>query len=76
MMSIPTILLSAFFISPEILEEKNISIIEILIPFILSFITAFVTLKVMVRYVYVFGFSPYVIYRIFLGIILLSMAYS
>ena len=76
MMSIPTILLSAFFISPEILEEKNIGIIEILIPFILSFITAFVTLKVMVRYVYVFGFSPYVIYRIFLGIILLSMAYS
>ena len=76
MMSIPTILLSAFFISPEILEEKNISIIEILIPFILSFITAFVTLKVMVRYVFVFGFSPYVIYRIFLGIILLSMAYS
>ena len=76
MMSIPTILLSAFFISPEILEEKKISIIEILIPFILSFITAFVTLKVMVRYVYVFGFSPYVIYRIFLGIILLSMAYS
>ena len=76
MMSIPTILLSAFFISPEILEEKNISIIEILIPFILSFITAFLSLKLMVRYIYVFGFTPYVIYRILLGIILLLMAYS
>ena len=75
-MSIPTILLSAFFISPEILEEKKISIIEILIPFILSFITAFVTLKLMVKYIYVFGFTPYIIYRIFLGLILLFLAYS
>ena len=76
MMSIPTILLSAFFISPELLEEKKISIIEILIAFILSFISAFLALKVMVRYIYVFGFTPYVIYRIFLGIILLFIAYS
>ena len=76
MMSIPTILLSAFFISPQILEEEKISTIEILIPFILSFITAFVTLKVMVKYVYIFGFTPYVVYRIFLGIILLFMSYS
>jgi undecaprenyl-diphosphatase len=76
MMSIPTILLSAFFISPEILEEEKIGIFEILIPFILSFITAFLTLKIMVRYIYVFGFTPYIIYRIFLGIILLFIAYS
>ena len=76
MMSIPTILLSAFFISPEILEEEKISIFEILIPFILSFITAFVTLKLMVKYIYVFGFTPYIIYRIFLGLILLFLAYS
>ena len=75
MISIPTILLSALFISPEILEEEKISIIEILIPFILSFITAFLTLKLMVKYIYVFGFTPYVIYRIFLGIILLIIAY-
>ena len=76
MMSIPTILLSALFISPEILEEEKISIIEILIPLILSFITAFLTLKLMVKYIYIFGFTPYVIYRIFLGIILLFIAYS
>jgi len=76
LMSIPTIILSAFFISPEILEEKKISIIEILIPFIISFITALLTLKIMVKYIYVFGFTPYVIYRIFLGFILLFMAYS
>ena len=76
MMSIPTILLSAFFISPEILEEKKISFVEIIIPFILSFITAFVTLKLMVKYIYLFGFTPYIIYRIFLGLILLFLAYS
>ncbi len=76
MMSIPTILLSALFISPEILEEEKISIIEILIPFILSFITAFLTLKLMVKYIYVFGFTPYVIYRIFLGLMLLIIAYT
>ncbi len=75
MMSIPTIILSAFFISPEILEEKKISILEILIPFILSFIAAFLALKLMVKYIYIFGFAPYVIYRIFLGLILLFLAY-
>ena len=54
----------------------GVDIFEILIPFILSFITAFLALKVMIRYIYVFGFTPYVIYRIFLGIILLFIAYS
>ena len=55
---------------------SGIDAIEIFIPFILSFITAFLTLKLMVKYIYVFGFTPYVIYRIFLGIILLIIAYS
>ncbi len=76
LMSIPTILLSAFFISPEILEEKKINFLELFIPFILSFITAILALKVMVKYIYVFGFTPYVLYRISLGLILLYIAYS
>ena len=58
------------------MTNEELNIIEILIPFILSFLTAFLTLKLMVKYIYVFGFTPYVIYRICLGIILLIIAYS
>ena len=74
LMSIPTILLSVFFISPEILKQK-ISLIDIFIPFIFSFITAFLALKLMFKYIYVLGFTPYVIYRIILGLILLFITY-
>ena len=76
MMSIPTIILSAFFISPEILNENKISISEIFIPFVISFLTAIIALNFMVKYVYIFKFTPYVIYRIVLGIILLYISYS
>ena len=75
LMSIPTIILSGFFISPEILEENKISIFVILITFILSFCTAIIALNLMVKYVYKFGFTPYVFYRIIVGLILLYIAY-
>jgi undecaprenyl-diphosphatase len=75
LMSIPTIILSGFFISPEILEENKISIFAILITFILSFCTAIIALNLMVKYVYTFGFTPYVFYRIIVGLILLYIAY-
>ncbi|MFL2812352.1 MAG: undecaprenyl-diphosphate phosphatase [Paracoccaceae bacterium] len=75
LMSIPTIILSGFFISPEILEENKISIFVILITFILSFCTAIIALNLMVKYVYTFGFTPYVFYRIIVGLILLYIAY-
>ena len=75
LMSIPTIILSGFFISPEILEENNISVLAILVTFILSFFSAIIALNLMIRYIYKFGFKPYVIYRIVLGLILLYIAY-
>ena len=75
LMSIPTILLAGFFISPEILEENKISIFEILITFTLSFFTAILALNLMIKYVYIFGFTPYVIYRIVIGFLLLYFAY-
>lgn len=75
LMSIPTIILSGFIISPELLEESKLSIFEILITFTLSFLTAIIALKFMVKYIYAFGFTPYVIYRILIGSILLYVAY-
>ena len=75
LMSIPTIILSGFFISPEILEENNISVLAILVTFILSFFSAIIALNLMVKYIYKFGFTPYVVYRIILGLILLYIAY-
>ena len=76
LMSIPTIILSGFFISPEILEENNISFLAVSVTFILSFFTAIIALNLMVKYIYTFGFTPYVVYRIILGLILLYIAYS
>ena len=75
LMSIPTIILSGFFISPKILEENNISVLVVLVTFILSFFTAIIALNLMVKYIYSFGFTPYVVYRIILGLILLYIAY-
>ena len=75
LMSIPTIVLSGFFISPEILEENNISVLAVLVTFILSFFTATIALNLMVKYIYSFGFTPYIYYRIILGLTLLCIAY-
>ena len=75
LMSIPTIILSGFFISPEILEENNISVLAVLVTFILSFFTATIALNIMVKYIYSFGFTPYIYYRIILGLTLLYIAY-
>ena len=75
LMSIPTIILSGFFIYPEVLNENKISFFQILIPFIISFFTSIIALNLMVKYIYVFRFTPYVIYRIVLGFILLIIYY-
>ena len=75
LMSIPTIILSGFFISPEILEENKISVFVVFGTFILSFFTSIIALNLMVKYIYIFGFTPYVVYRIILGLILLYIAY-
>ena len=75
LMSIPTIVLSGFFISPALLEENTISVLVVLVTFILSFITATIALNLMVKYIYSFGFTPYIYYRIILGLTLLYIAY-
>ena len=75
LMSIPTIILSGFFIYPEVLNENKISFFQVLIPFVISFFTAIIALNLMVKYIYVFRFTPYVIYRIILGFILLYLFY-
>ena len=75
LMSIPTIILSGFFVYPEVINENKISFFQVLTPFVISFFTAIIALKLMVKYIYVFRFTPYVIYRIVLGFILLYLSY-
>lgn len=74
-MSIPTIIMSGFFISPKVLAENNITIIEIFIPFILSFVSALLALIFLFKFIHIFRFTPYVIYRILLGTFLLYFTY-
>ena len=75
LMSIPTIILSVFFITPSILKENNVNLIEFFIPFALSFIASLIALKILINYIYIFKFTPYIIYRITLGLILLYTVY-
>ena len=68
-MSFPIIILS--FLS----NIKDINIIEINLDlaliFIISFLSAYFTLFFFIKYINKIGFTPYIIYRIFLGLIII-----
>jgi undecaprenyl-diphosphatase len=77
LMSIPTIIASATLVSIEVVSNGDLLIVKdsILAAFF-SFITALVTIKLMMRFLRYVSFTPYVIYRIAVGLILLIIAYS
>lgn len=77
LMSIPTILASG---SLEIIDEWHKvdfnHFNDAIIVICLSFIFAFLTLTIMMRLLNSISFTPYVIYRILLGVLLLAIAYN
>ena len=72
-MGIPIICLSFFSNIKEFdnfILDKNLSLI-----FITTFFAAYFTISVFIKVINKIGFTPFVIYRIFIGIVLLVYIY-
>ena len=77
LMSIPTILASGFLLGIEVIGDMNATLAkDAAIAAVLSFIAALFALVLMMRLLKSVSFTPYVIYRIILGIALLTYAYA
>ncbi|MDA8746831.1 undecaprenyl-diphosphate phosphatase [Litoreibacter sp.] len=77
LMSIPTIIASGLLLGAEVLGDMNATLAkDAAIAALLSFIAALFALILMMRLLKSVSFTPYVIYRILLGIALLVYAYA
>jgi undecaprenyl-diphosphatase len=77
LMSIPTILASGTVEIADIWYQANLDhLSDAVVVSLLSFIFAFFALAVMMKLLKSINFTPYVIYRVALGILLLFIAYT
>jgi undecaprenyl-diphosphatase len=77
LMSIPTIIASAALLGLDVIGTADASALrDIGIVVAMSFAAALVALTLMMRLLKSVSFTPYVIYRIALGIVLLAIAYT
>lgn len=77
LMSIPTILASGALLSVEVAQEANAAIMrDAAIAALFAFFAALAALTLMMRLLKSISFTPYVIYRVILGIVLLVIAYT
>ncbi|SEK80729.1 undecaprenyl-diphosphatase [Roseovarius azorensis] len=77
LMSVPTIIASAVFLGGEAALEANLALLrDGAIAAVFAFISALLTLSVMMRLLRRVSFTPYVIYRMILGVTLLAIAYG
>ena len=74
LLSIPAIFMATVYQSMQLYEVGNIeSLNEHLLGMILSFIFSYITIHLFISTINKISFTPYIIYRLFLGIILLSI---
>ncbi|MEQ5872371.1 undecaprenyl-diphosphate phosphatase [Sagittula sp. NFXS13] len=77
LMSIPTILASGTLLGLEVASEANAALMrDAAIGAAFAFVAAFGALALMMRLLKSVSFTPYVIYRVILGLILLGIAYT
>ncbi|MBO9412277.1 MULTISPECIES: undecaprenyl-diphosphate phosphatase [unclassified Ruegeria] len=77
LMSIPTILASGILLSVDVIKEADAQLaIDGAIAALFAFAAALLALSFMMRLLRSVSFTPYVIYRVVLGIVLLAIAYS
>ena len=77
LMSIPTILASGALLSIEVAQDADPGILrDAGIAAVLAFLAALAALKLMFKLLKSVSFTPYVIYRVVLGVILLIIAYT
>lgn len=77
LMSIPTIAASGILLGAEAaLEAESTVLISAATAATFAFLAALAALGLMMRLLQSVSFTPYVIYRLVLGVILLGIAYS
>lgn len=77
LMSIPTILASGVLLGAEAMVTMNAALLrDSAIAAALSFVAALAALSLMMRLLRSVSFTPYVIYRVALGVVLLVIAYT
>ena len=77
LMSIPTIFASGALLSVEVIATADAQAArDGAIAAVLSFVAALAALSLMMRLLRTTSFTPYVIYRVILGLGLLALAYS
>ncbi|GAA6160431.1 undecaprenyl-diphosphate phosphatase [Ruegeria sp. HU-ET01832] len=77
LMSIPTILASGILLSVDVIKEADAQLaIDGAIAALFAFVAALLALSFMMRLLRSVSFTPYVIYRVVLGVVLLAIAYS
>ena len=77
LMSIPTILASATLLGVEVVATADIAAArDGAIAAVLAFVSALAALSLMMRLLRSVSFTPYVIYRVVLGVVLLAIAYG
>ena len=77
LMSIPTILASGALLSLDVIRDADAQLAKDgAIAAVFAFVAALLALSLMMRLLRSISFTPYVIYRVILGVILLIIAYS
>jgi undecaprenyl-diphosphatase len=77
LMSIPTIIASGVLLGAEVISTANIQAAKDgAIAAVFAFIAALLALSLMMRLLKSVSFTPYVIYRVLLGVVLLWVAYG
>ncbi|SES09771.1 Undecaprenyl-diphosphatase [Tranquillimonas rosea] len=77
LMSIPTIMASGLLLGAEVVMDADATLArDAAIGALFAFVSALLALHLMMRLTRVVSFTPYVIYRVVLGIVLLAIAYT
>lgn len=77
LMSIPTIIASGVLLGGEVMLDANAALArDGAIAAVFAFLSALLALHFMMRLLLRVSFTPYVVYRVALGVILLTMAYT
>lgn len=77
LLSIPTILAAGLLMARELYELGELAVTEdAAVGAMLAFVSAFAAIVVMMRWLRAASFTPFVVYRVVLGVILLAYAYA
>jgi undecaprenyl-diphosphatase len=77
LMSIPTIIASGVLLAGDVVSQADWATLRLGgIGAVLAFVSAYLALAVMMRLLRSVSYTPYVIYRVVLGVVLLAIAYT